>query len=524
MAKVDKLIVTNFAALRAKYRAVGLASIRGAVGQLIAADARRGLVTRLLDLDSRAAMKALRAPRVRAAGNARQNKEAIDAVYRALVPDYLMILGSVDVVPHQPLLNPLFTDDPDDDDDRYAYSDLPYACDAPYSRRIEDFRGPTRVVGRLPDITGAREPSYLARLLATATSYRTRSRDAYDAYFGLSVKWWHGSTELSLRTLMGSADRLKLSPPSGPGWTPAEMRPRVHFINCHGALADPAFFGQPREDSDDYPEAELSSRVDRRITSGTVAAAECCYGAELYDPARAKGQRGICYAYLGGGAYGYFGSSTTSYGPSKGNGWADLVCRYFLEGVLRGASLGRAVLEARQSFVLGASVLQAEDLKTLAQFNLLGDPSIHSVSRVRQAIETSRVFKRALPNADSLPPGRELRRDRLLRTGVLLDETVGAVRRAPALRPTATVRKALADAARDSGIRSDRLRIASFAVHDPAAKRLYRSAGLRRDTPNAVHTAIGARPSGRDGIKRIVVVSATVERGRIVRLRRLHSH
>ena len=67
-----------------------------------------------------------------------------------------MILGAPDVVPHQDLANPAFA--PPDDPDQFAYGDVPYACDAPYSTRPEDFVGPTRVVGRLPDLTGGSRP------------------------------------------------------------------------------------------------------------------------------------------------------------------------------------------------------------------------------------------------------------------------------------------------------------------------------------------------------------------------------
>ena len=391
MPRIDKLIVTNCSALRAKYGSSGLSAVRDAIDGLIEADAARGLTAKLLDVSSAAQMRALRGRPVADADHREQNKDAIDAAYRAITPDYLVLLGSVDVVPHQNLRNPLFSPDDDDaDDDRHAPSDLPYACEAPYGRLIRGFRGPTRVVGRLPDVTGASDPSFLLRLLRTAARYRTRRREDYAAYFGLSVRWWQASTALSLRTLFGTDDALKVSPAQGPDWTRAELGPRVHFINCHGSPADPRFFGQRTENSDDYPEAHRADRIDGRVSEGAVVAAECRYGAELYDLSHAVGQRGICYAYLGSGAYGYFGSSTIAYGPSSGNGSADLLCRYFLEEVLRGASLGRAVLEARQRYILGMSVMPGEDLKTLARFNLLGDPSIHAVGRVRQALEERR--------------------------------------------------------------------------------------------------------------------------------------
>src|SRR5262249_34556936 len=157
--------------------------------------------------------------------------------------------------------------------------------------------------------------------------------------------------------------------------------PRLHFINCHGATADPRFFGQRNSQSENYPVAHTARHLDGLVSKGTVVAAECCFGAELYDPSRFHHQTpGICYAYLVGGAYGFLGSSTISYGPSRGNARADLICRYFFEQLLLGASLGRALLEARQQFVLDTPLLHPSDLKTLAQFSLLGDPSIHPVA------------------------------------------------------------------------------------------------------------------------------------------------
>lgn len=74
----------------------------------------------------------------------RQNKEAIDAIFKASDSSYLMILSAIDVVPHQDMANPAYAP-PDDDPDKFAYGDLPYACDTPYSRDIATFKGPTRV-------------------------------------------------------------------------------------------------------------------------------------------------------------------------------------------------------------------------------------------------------------------------------------------------------------------------------------------------------------------------------------------
>ena len=62
----DKLIVTNKSALRAKYGAAGLRKVTGAVATLVAADRKRGLIARLVDLSSATTMKRLNAPVVTA--------------------------------------------------------------------------------------------------------------------------------------------------------------------------------------------------------------------------------------------------------------------------------------------------------------------------------------------------------------------------------------------------------------------------------------------------------------------------
>ena len=108
--------------------------------------------------------------------------------------------------------------------------------------------------------------------------------------------------------------------------------------------------------------------------------AECCYGAELFDPSIfGTGQMGICSEYLAAKAFGFFGSTTIAYGPPDQNASADLLCQYFLKYVMEGASLGRAALQARQEFAGATATLDPVDLKTIAQFNLLADPSITPV-------------------------------------------------------------------------------------------------------------------------------------------------
>ncbi len=366
----DKVIVTNLTALKAKY-GVGYSSIDNSVNGLIAADKGRGLTTVVVDLSDGRSMTSLGGKPVTTPGNTRQVKAAVDYVYKALIPAYIMILGSVDVVPHQDLKNPIF--EPGVDDDQFAPGDLPYACDHPYSQDPADFTSPTRVLGRLPDITGENDPDYLTSLLKTASTFTSRPSTDYFPYLGVSASVWENSTTLSLQSAFGSAGSIQISPPSGPDWNATQFQSLSHFFNCHGAPADPHFYGQK---GSNYPIALDAATVAKNAVEGTVVAAECCYGAELYSPSIAGGQGGICNSYLLRKAYGFFGSSTIAYGPATGNANADLICQYFFKRLLSGASLGRAALQARQDFIRSAAVLDPVDLKTLAQFSLMGDPSV----------------------------------------------------------------------------------------------------------------------------------------------------
>ena len=371
----DKLIVSNRSALRTKYGGAGLRQLNAALAALVAADKKRGLKTRVVYLDDARSMKALAAPVVTAASSARQNKLAVDALYAKLAPDYLVLLGATDVIPHQDVANPLYK--PGDDDDRWVFSDVPYACDAGYSHDAAKFVGPTRVVTRLPDLTGASDVAFLLSLLTTATGYARRPLADYANGFGLSAKVWKGSTGLSLSKLFGSTTLLTTSPAAGPAFNAAQLAPLVHFVNCHGTPSDPTFYGQTGKR---YPEALTSKALNKRIKPGTLAAVECCYGGELYDSFALGLDLPICQNYLGQGAYAYIGSTTVAYGPATGNGGADLICQYFLLRMFEGASIGRAGLEARQSYAQQAAQMDPVDLKTLMQFCVYGDASLHPVS------------------------------------------------------------------------------------------------------------------------------------------------
>jgi hypothetical protein len=378
--KVDKVILSHRAALTAKYGAAGAASLAAALQALIQADLGRGLVTELVWLDDAAQMQGLPAPAITRPGDPAQAKAAIDGVYRALAPDYLIILGAPDVVPHQDLRNPVYAGPAGDDPDEFAYGDLPYACDAPYSQDANDFKGPTRVVSRLPDRQGAQTPDGLVALIRRAANPRSQPRSNFGPYFAASAQVWEASSRQSARNMFGSDADLQLVPPAGPPWPAPRLNRLVHFFNCHGASDSDQFYGQPASGAHQYPPALVGSGLVGQVSEGAVMAAECCYGGQLYATSAAQPQPPICNRYLENGASAAWVSTTIAYGPSSGNGQADLITQYFITSVLGGASIGRAALEARQAFVRAASPSDPSDLKTLAQFNLYGDASVQPVA------------------------------------------------------------------------------------------------------------------------------------------------
>ena len=481
--KIDKVIVTNFSALKRKYGNAGGKKIQTAVKELIAADKSRGLVTGFYFLDDQATMKKFNAAPVTIPTDPQQNKAAVDAVYKVLAPDYILILGSLDIIPHQDLKNPMFS--PGNDDDQLAFGDLPYACEAPYSQNPADFFGPTRVVGRLPDITGAKDPRYLIDLLKIAATYKEHDAQQYRPYFGISAGVWGKSTQLSIANIFGNAKDLKQIPPKGPTWPSPMLNRFAHFINCHGALADSHFYGQPASGAQRYPIALDAANLERNISEGTVAAAECCYGAQLFDPSLNDGQSGICNTYLGNKAYGFLGSTTIAYGPSDANDQADLICQYFLQSVLKGASLGRATLEARQKFLHTASLDDPANVKTIAQFNLYADPS---VTPIKPAPAPSKGFGLAAP--------LNVRLERVQRRRDFYSRGLALAKSQPSLskeisKPKALISDALLKAAVDQGLRPKE--ILTFNVKaPPVSKSMPLGLVAKEIFPSRIHVVFGA--------------------------------
>lgn len=368
----EKILLASKSALITKYRRPSFRRVMDAVKLLIKADKGRELRTSLIFLDDDAAMKLCGGRAVTDPKSGQQHKEAIDAVYTHFRPEYLVILDAPDVIPHVSMINPAREDgDPD------VPSDLPYACDAPYNRDPRRNLSVTRVVGRIPGIRGAAHPTHLTNALKASAAFKTRPRKDYMACFALSAEVWQKSTIKNIDVIFGrhNKNKIRTSPPIENSDANSLLSPLMHFINCHGGTLAPEFYGQ-RKKKDDYI-ALTTEGVAGNAGAKTIIAAECCYGAELYDPTlEASGRKPIANSYFDRGAIAFFGSTNTAYGEASTLSAADYLTQYFLINVLAGASLGRACLEARHLFVNDKD-FDKYCQKTIAQFILLGDPSLH---------------------------------------------------------------------------------------------------------------------------------------------------
>ncbi len=494
-----KVILVDGQALDAKYgdRAN---EVWQALDKLIEADGNRGIESQLVRIDDPEGPAGSTA--IESGAGWVEVKAVVDAVFEALSPDYLLLLGGPDLFPHCDLDNPT-----EDDEDQVVPSDLPYACDAAASTAAADFIAPTRVVSRLPDVPGATDPEVLLTILAFARGWESRERGDYDAYLGITAEVWEGSTRLSLTQLYGNATEMQISPPDGPGWSASLLGRLSHFANLHGAPRSTQYYGQH---GSHYPVAHDAAVVEGSLAEGTVGAAEACYGAELFDPE--GGQLAMPFAYLDSGAYGFFGSTTIAWGPSDSNDWADVFCLLFQASVLRGASIGRAGLEARQEYVAQSAPLDPIDLKTLAQFLILGDPSVQPVSISTHAA--------APAGKSAVSPGLPERRERLRAKGDALSKVASWVQPLEG-EPDERVISALREIAAVQG--AGEAKVSSFALSGGAEVRgvhAYAGEAEPPQAPATMHLLMQEVEIKDAPMRQRVAVLAVAEDGEIVSVKR----
>lgn len=445
-----KLSITCRSRLQAKYDAGARARIDAAVAAWTAADKARGIRTVHVAVDDAAAMKAYKVPAVRGTITAGKVKKALDGLVARLAPDYIVLFGAGDVVPQFEVPNPTGAED----NEPKVPTDNPYASSQQFRvGKRASYLVPDRVVGRLPDLPGSGDSTWLLDYLTVATQWRGVARARYAKDLLVCCDTWKNSGRECVTYIGHNPSKLMISPPSDTASKSVRSRHSalLHMVKCHGGVGDSAFYGQKGQT---YPEVLRSTALLKRTKRGTVAGAMCCYGASVFDPSDPgnvnPGEPPIASVYLKQGAFGFFGATSTAWVGDKSMMCADWVAAAFLKAILSGASLGRAALETKQDFIRWTQEQGHEadsgDEKTLLQFVLLGDPSIHPV---HAALPASRVVasRRGATSGLAVTVARRKRRGARLELAEVLRAALPElkyVRAAHVPDPVHTIARALA--------------------------------------------------------------------------------
>jgi hypothetical protein len=171
------------------------------------------------------------------------------------------------------------------------------------------------------------------------------------------------------------------------------------MIKCHGSKGNATFWGflESDENKENPFPAITSATLKERLKPGTVVATMCCYGAQIFSP-KDDDTWPLASTYLRKGALGYVGSTMKAWvGLGNMNG-ADWIVTAYLKSVLEGESMGFALLKSKQDYHrhdgIRGRVIDVEGEKTLIEYILLGDPSIHPASSSQSSVGTLAVQER----------------------------------------------------------------------------------------------------------------------------------
>jgi hypothetical protein len=386
-----KLSVTVKGRLEDKYKKNpgALEQIDAAIKAWISADANRGIRNVHVAVDDPIDMNPLGATPISGKASAPRIKRAIDDLWKRLKPQYLVLLGAKDVVPMFEVWNPAY--DHNGDDDEKVLTDNPYASSKRFrsSHRI-GYLVPDRVIGRIPDMVFDSDPAWFVEYLKTACSWTAQPASFYARQlYAICSHECEGAGLDCMRYIRRPEADLLISPPIEDSLPAAQERlsAPLHMIKCHGNEKDAAFWGYQNADQKNKQEAwrqaVTSATLKAYLKPATVVATMCCFGAEIFLPKDADSWP-LASTYLRKGAFGFVGSTKKAWGgfPSEKN-WSDWIAGGYLKNVLQGSSIGRAFLDSKIDYACAiidqGKALDLADEKTLIEYVLLGDPSIHPV-------------------------------------------------------------------------------------------------------------------------------------------------
>ncbi len=439
-----EVILTWKGGLHSRFGPTGAGRVEEALQSLAQAAQVRGVGSRLVYLDE-PPYPDLPRPQP---DNPDEIKRFLDELDRRLAQEgldlhYLLLVGGDDLVPFARLPNP------GEDDDEVVPSDNLYAS------RDPTYLIPERAVGRIPD-DGSSNPAFLLEQLHLAAG-RLRGEVAVSrpagclglflpwpgwrrptpagggppqSRFGLSAQVWAAASEEVLGVLPGK-EPLYLCPPTCRESILGERlgQASLAYFNLHGAADSPNWYGQRDLTSPGtgplMPVAFSPGLIPAGEVEGVVVYTEACYGAHIVGK---DAHSSLALRFLAEGALGFVGSTVISYGVSVPPLTdADLLGLLFWQELLQGRPLGDALLQAKLDFTQEMyrrqGYLDGDDMKTLLEFVLYGDP----LAAV-EAVLAPKVVP-AVPEAVPTPPVLCEKPARRVALHQLSDDLVDRVRR-----------------------------------------------------------------------------------------------
>lgn len=297
---------------------------------------------------------------------------------------YLFILGSNTVIPSIVWSN--YASDCEHDPD--ISSDFPYSTldiQNPFEGQFYDFDEYLRV-GRLPNVDFENYFSNLKSACGKINQIKT---------FGLSAEVWTEETKdiySEIKAGPNVYDSPDVNLQNVISVIPDETN--LMLFNLHGSSQTRFWYGQRLQE---YPEAIEPSSFNN-ISNPYFLAVEACYGAAYEGRAESDS---VLLTSLSGKCISFLGSSRIAFGkPYPAGSCADVICGEYLKNLKSNLSAGDSLSKAQ------AELLQDEcspnEIKTLAEFSLYGDPSAR-ISGLPEIKKT--LFSKSKSNSKSFSKG-----------------------------------------------------------------------------------------------------------------------
>ncbi|MCR4735119.1 MAG: zinc-ribbon domain-containing protein [Treponema sp.] len=285
---------------------------------------------------------------------------------------YLFILGDNEIIPTCVWDN--MASDSEHDSD--VSSDLPFATldiDSPFNGKIYNFDN-FLYVGRLP--TAA-----IMNYLNNIASYT--KPDSLNSFAMSAMVWTMETMELYGQVRDASYNvhgpEMETSPLFELGQEQSYIPSNTNLLlfNLHGSNQTEFWYGQ---EGSDYPEA-MSHESFAHLTEPYFLAVEACYGARYENLSVSQS---ILLSALNGKCLSFLGSSRIAFGRPMPEGCcADVICSEHLVNLIKGMRAGQAFNLAREKLMENSG---PDEIKTLAEFSLYGDPSLTITQTVQKSL------------------------------------------------------------------------------------------------------------------------------------------